>query len=148
MKSPLIIGTDLRKASAATKATLLASEVIAINQDPLMVAGDLVWRNGPNRIYAAPLAAGDRAVVMFNAHTHADQYSYYNVTLDFGMIGYNATTTAVVRDLFAQADVGTFTGNATIAVPLHGVRALRVTPTNPAYLDTTWRPWVAGTWSH
>jgi alpha-galactosidase len=143
MKSPLLIGTDIRTASAATRATLQAVEVIAINQDPLYVAGDLVWRNGPNRVYAAPLADGSRAAVLFNAHTHSSQYPAWNITLNFATLGYKNSTAAVVRDLFAQADLGTYTGTFTGAVPLHGVLALKVTPVSASERDVTWRPWLA-----
>ena len=33
-------------------AILLAREVIAVNQDELGVAGDLVWKEGPNEVRA------------------------------------------------------------------------------------------------
>lgn len=32
------------------KAILLAREIIAINQDPLGIAGDLIWKQGPNEV--------------------------------------------------------------------------------------------------
>ena len=38
-------------AGADTKSILLAEEVIAINQDPLGVAGDLIWKQGPNEVW-------------------------------------------------------------------------------------------------
>ena len=38
---------------ADVKAILLAEEVIAINQDPLGVAGDLIWKQGPNEVRRA-----------------------------------------------------------------------------------------------
>ena len=72
-KSQLLIGTDLRKASNATKATLQAVEVIAVNQDPLGVSGDLIWQQGPQRVYAGPLADGTRAVVLANFHHYMSQ---------------------------------------------------------------------------
>lgn len=46
-KSPLFIGADLRSLSREAKEILTAPEVIAVNQDPLGVAGDLVWKQGP-----------------------------------------------------------------------------------------------------
>lgn len=48
MKAPLLIGTDLRAAPSRVKAVLLAAEVVAVNQDDLGVAADLVWKQGPN----------------------------------------------------------------------------------------------------
>ena len=46
-KSPLFIGADLRSLNREAKQILTAGEVIAVNQDPLGVAGDLVWKQGP-----------------------------------------------------------------------------------------------------
>ena len=46
-KSPLFIGADLRSLSKEAKEILLAPEVIAVNQDSLGVAGDLIWKQGP-----------------------------------------------------------------------------------------------------
>ena len=47
LKSPLFIGADLRSLSREAKEILTAAEVIAVNQDPLGVAGDLIWKQGP-----------------------------------------------------------------------------------------------------
>ena len=47
LKSPLFIGADLRKLSKSALEILTATEVIAVNQDPLGVAGDLIWKEGP-----------------------------------------------------------------------------------------------------
>lgn len=47
LKAPLMVGTDLAKLSPDGYRILLAKEVIAVNQDPLGVAGDLVWKEGP-----------------------------------------------------------------------------------------------------
>ncbi len=47
LKSPLFIGADLRTLSREAKEILTAAEVIAVNQDPLGVAGDLIWKQGP-----------------------------------------------------------------------------------------------------
>lgn len=50
LKSPLVIGTDLRKLSKAALKILTAEEVIAVNQDKLGVAGDLVYKEGPEEV--------------------------------------------------------------------------------------------------
>ena len=50
LKSPLVIGTDLRKLSEAALKILTAEEVIAVNQDKLGVAGDLVYKEGPEEV--------------------------------------------------------------------------------------------------
>lgn len=53
LKSPLFIGADLRKLSKAALKILTAEEVIAVNQDPLGVAGDLIWKEGPIEVCTA-----------------------------------------------------------------------------------------------
>jgi hypothetical protein len=73
LKSPLFVAADLRQLSPASLATLTAREVIALNQDPLGVPGDLVWKQGPKEVYATPLADGGRGVVLFNRHSVLSQ---------------------------------------------------------------------------
>lgn len=49
-KSPLLIGTDLRTLRPDSLGVLLAREVLAVHQDALGVAGDLVWKQGPKEV--------------------------------------------------------------------------------------------------
>eukprot|EP01052_Picozoa_sp_SAG31_P035532 SAG31_NODE_4302_length_3371_cov_3.994193_4_plen_87_part_00 len=49
MKSPLLIGTDVTNMTAATLATLTATEVIGVNQDSLGVQAKLLLQNGSAR---------------------------------------------------------------------------------------------------
>ncbi len=51
LKSPLVIGTDLRRLSKAALKILTAEEVIAVNQDKMGVAGDLVAKEGPEEVH-------------------------------------------------------------------------------------------------
>ena len=50
LKAPLMVGADLSKLSAEGFKILLAKEVIAVNQDKLGVAGDLVSKTGPAEV--------------------------------------------------------------------------------------------------
>ena len=47
LKSPLLISADLRTISHEALAILKARELVAVNQDGLGVAGDLLWKEGP-----------------------------------------------------------------------------------------------------
>ena len=47
LKSPLLISADLRTISPTALNILKAREVVAVNQDDLGVAGDLIWKEGP-----------------------------------------------------------------------------------------------------
>lgn len=50
LKSPLLIGADLRHLNPDSLSILKAKEIIAINQDELGVPGDLVWVQGASRV--------------------------------------------------------------------------------------------------
>lgn len=53
LKSPLLIGADVRSIHPSSLEVLKAAEVIAIHQDELGVAGDLIWQQGANRVSQA-----------------------------------------------------------------------------------------------
>lgn len=50
LKSPLMVSANLASLPEESYAILLAEEVIAVNQDPLGVAGDLIWKRGPSEV--------------------------------------------------------------------------------------------------
>jgi len=67
MAAPLLIGTDLRKASADTLRILSNAEVIAVDQDRLGVQAQVLYDLGGKMVLARPLVDGDRAVALYNA---------------------------------------------------------------------------------
>eukprot|EP00638_Chattonella_subsalsa_P000437 CAMPEP_0117735898 /NCGR_PEP_ID=MMETSP0947-20121206/1590_1 /TAXON_ID=44440 /ORGANISM="Chattonella subsalsa, Strain CCMP2191" /LENGTH=552 /DNA_ID=CAMNT_0005551049 /DNA_START=450 /DNA_END=2108 /DNA_ORIENTATION=- len=159
MKSPLFFTNAASDLFSPDILSILgAEEVIAVNQDPLGVAADLVWQEGAFLVYACPLADGSRAVVIWNRHylpssrnrrqtssTGAEwslERRAYNMTLDFSWIGYTGVTQAVVRDLFLKRDLGFhFVGSYEATVEVHSAVMLKVTPVLPQDLDVVWRPW-------
>jgi len=103
-----------RAISRETLLLLKSREVVAINQDPLGVAGDLVWKQGPKevragppagshgrarrsacargrpcaQVWAAPLAGGGRAVALFNKHVASDDnFPATEMTVYWGQVG-------------------------------------------------------------
>ncbi len=66
MAAPLLIGTDLRKASRATYEILGNKEVIAVDQDPLGKQGVVVSSGGGRWVVAKEMKDGSRAVALFN----------------------------------------------------------------------------------
>ncbi|KAJ9533678.1 hypothetical protein QJQ45_026749, partial [Haematococcus lacustris] len=72
LKAPLLIGADLRRLPPASLAILKAREVIAVNQDELGAAGDLLWAEGTLQVWGAPLAGGAWAVVLLNRQSVYD----------------------------------------------------------------------------
>jgi alpha-N-acetylgalactosaminidase len=66
--TPLIMGNDLRNVSAASKAILLNTDAIAVNQDPLGQMGMRLTKTAvePAQVWYRNLANGDVAVALYN----------------------------------------------------------------------------------
>ena len=77
LKSPLLIGNDLRELSAESLTILNNPAIIAINQDPLGSAAFLIRKDtnvkkdkygmGEAHVWSGSLWGGDQLVVLFNA---------------------------------------------------------------------------------
>ncbi|GIF26281.1 alpha-galactosidase [Actinoplanes tereljensis] len=67
MAAPLIIGTDLRSASAETLGILTNREIIGIDQDRLGVAGRVVSDANGLMVLDKPLAGGEHAIALYNS---------------------------------------------------------------------------------
>lgn len=52
LKAPLMVSADLRQIQQQSLDVLRAAEVIAVNQDAMGVAGDLIWKQGPYEVHA------------------------------------------------------------------------------------------------
>lgn len=122
MASPLIAGNDIRTMSQATKDILLNKEVIAINQDPAGIQATKVKSQNGLDVWCKPLgekAGKTKAVALLNRNS-----STANITVNWADIGLSGSVT--VRDLWAKANKGSFTGSYTASVPSHGTVVLRV----------------------
>jgi alpha-galactosidase len=67
MAAPLIIGTDLRKATPDTLAVLTNKDAIAIDQDALGVQGKVVSDDHGLMVLDKPLSDGSRAIALYNS---------------------------------------------------------------------------------
>jgi alpha-galactosidase len=123
MAAPLIAGHDVRSMSLATKEILTNREVIAVDQDSLGSQGMLVWESPPElQVWSKPLADGSRAVALLNRSA-----SSAKITASFARLGLHVDS-AMVRDLWAHQDRGTFRRQYEADVPSHAVVMVRVTP--------------------
>ncbi len=123
MAAPLIAGNDVRTLPAATRDILENREVLAVDQDSLGAQGTIVWERPPElQVWMKPLQDGSRAVVLLN-RTGLQTV----ITASWWRLGRIAGP-ARVRDLWAHADLGTFTGHLSATVAAHGAVMLRVTP--------------------
>ena len=77
-------------------------------------------------IWAAPLSNGSQAVLLFNRGNTGSE----PMTVKWSDIQLPVDRPAVVRDLWAHRDLGTFTGSYTSPnINAHEVLMLRITPT-------------------
>lgn len=94
----------------------------------------------PPQIYAGPLEGSARAVVLLNLHTIWGQYLVSNLTVTWEQLGLPEGAAATVRDLYAEKDLGVFTGSFTAEVLAHDVVVVRITLLEGLESDS-WRPW-------
>jgi alpha-galactosidase len=130
LASPLILGNDVRKMSAATHRTLTSRDAIAINQDPLGISAWRFLHTGDVEYWAKPLANGEWALMILNRGSAAAPVSFdwqqYHVNDDL-----NKRTADFKKTVFGWTDVwGGRTGDTSrkleTKVPAHGVVLLRL----------------------
>jgi alpha-galactosidase len=122
LAAPLLIGTDLRRASAATLDILLNKELIAIDQDTLGAQAKPIASNAGRIVFARPLANGDTAVALYNETDVPAELS--TTAADVGLPrarGY------ALRDVWQHTNTES-TGRIRAFVAPHGVAIYRVTP--------------------
>jgi alpha-galactosidase len=119
LAAPLLAGNDLSKMNRETLEILTNKEVIAVDQDSKGAQGRRIWQEGPYEVWAKPLADGSTAVGLFNRGEDAEK-----IGVNFSDIGVSGS--AVVRDLWAHKDLGSFEGSFSAEVPRHGVVMIKV----------------------
>jgi hypothetical protein len=103
--APLLAGADLTTLSDATLATLTNPEVIAVDQDSLGLQGVKVASYGDGlEIWSKALSTpGERAVLLLNRT--GDPAA---IAVHWGDLGLSDPSPAMVRDLWARKDLGSF----------------------------------------
>jgi hypothetical protein len=128
MAAPLLAGNDLTTMSSATRTTLTNSEILAVDQDPAGKQGTKVAEPTAGlQVWSKPVQNGVRVVALLNRNGASAA-----ITAPWSAIGLGSGA-ATVRDLWAHADRGSFTGSFAATVPSHGVVVLRVVPTGTSY---------------
>jgi alpha-galactosidase len=121
MAAPLLVGTDLRRATPATMAIYLNKDVIAVDQDSLGAQGRVVQSDGTHLVFAKPLANGDVAVALFNEGDTAATMSTTAAQTGLG----KASGAYTLKDLWSKK-VTESAGQITASVPAHGTVMYRV----------------------
>ncbi|KAI9034578.1 glycoside hydrolase superfamily [Hyaloraphidium curvatum] len=138
LKSPLIIGTDLRTISPANEAILLNGEVIAINQDARGKTVTRISAAGGREVWAGPLAGAKPSCVV--ALLNRDGVARW-MAVDFAAIAGSLGLTKAqvadgrrfsIRDVFAKKDLQARWSGRTVfrgppKVDAHGLALLRIT---------------------
>ncbi|WP_433855033.1 NPCBM/NEW2 domain-containing protein [Streptomyces kronopolitis] len=120
MAAPLLIGSDLRKATPETFAILSNKDLIAVDQDSLGEPATVLASDSGRWTLVRQLAGGDRAVALFN---ETDQPQRISTTT--GAAGLPQAAGYRLRDLWQHRDTHT-TGTVSATVPAHGTVAYRV----------------------
>jgi hypothetical protein len=80
---------------------------------------------GQLEVWAGPLSDGSQAVVLLNRVDSGSE----PITVEWTDIGFPADRSALVRDLWAHKDLGTFTGSYTSPnIDHHASMMLKITP--------------------
>ncbi len=120
MAAPLLIGSDLRKATPGTFEIIGNEEVIAVDQDPLGRQGEVITSEGGRWVVSKVMKDGSRAVALFNESGTAQRISTTASALGLpGAAGYS------VRDLWQHKSYNS-AGTLAATVPAHGTVMLRV----------------------
>ncbi|MFD0342216.1 NPCBM/NEW2 domain-containing protein [Streptomyces sp. NPDC127117] len=120
MAAPLLIGSDLRKASAETFEILSNHEVIAVDQDLLGKQGTVLSSAGGRWVVAKEMRDGSRAVALFN-----ETGSTQRIATTAEEVGLPKADGYTMRDLWEHKSYNT-AGTLAATVPAHGTVLLRV----------------------
>ncbi len=119
LAAPLLAGNDLRTVAPPILDILTNREVIAVDQDKLGRQAVRLAKNGDLEVWARPLADGSQAVGLFN---RGESVAVVKAAWsDLGLKGAQK-----VRDLWAHAGRGSFTGEYAAQVPAHGAVLVKV----------------------
>ncbi|WP_435852601.1 glycoside hydrolase family 27 protein [Streptomyces sparsogenes] len=120
MAAPLLIGSDIRNATATTTSILKNTDLIAVDQDTLGKQATIVSSSGGKVVYAKQLANGDRAVALLNENS-----SSATVSTTASAVGLGGSSSYRLKNLWSKATTTT-TGSISASVPAHGTVVFRV----------------------
>jgi hypothetical protein len=127
MAAPLLIGSDLRRATPGTLEILSNREVITIDQDAKGVQGTVLSNQDGHWVFTKPLKNGDVAVALFNETGQGA-----TISTRAAAVGLPDRDGYLLRDLWKHSSTET-AGTIAAFVPAHGTVMYRVSP------DPNWR---------
>ncbi|MFI5669354.1 NPCBM/NEW2 domain-containing protein [Streptomyces sp. NPDC051704] len=142
MSAPLLIGSDLRRATAETFDILSNPDVIALDQDALGKQGTVVSASGGLVVMAKELANGDRALSLTN-----ETGSTATISARTDALGIGNRAPYALKELWTKAASVNTSGTISASVAPHATVVYRITP-GPAPLppagtsDLSDLPWT------
>jgi alpha-galactosidase len=119
--APLLLGCPLDQLDSFTLNLLTNDEVLALNQDPLGIQAKTITTAGSGEVLAKNLEDGSKAVGLFNV---ASEPNIVKITWEqLGISGKH-----VVRDLWRQKNIGTYSDGFEAVVRPHGVVLVSIQP--------------------
>ena len=120
LNAPLLVGTDVRTMSAATRAILLNTDVIAVDRDWGGEQGHRISVAGALEVWAKRMANGSVTIALLN--TGAGTATVHTTA---GAVGLPARASYATKDLWSKA-TGSTGPSISASVPSHGVVMLTV----------------------
>ncbi|MDX1701246.1 MAG: hypothetical protein R3250_11540, partial [Melioribacteraceae bacterium] len=118
LTQPLLLSCNIPTMDEFDLNLVKNSEVLAVNQDPLVKQGYRVEsREGSYEIWAKDLADGSKAVAFFNLSEEEQ-----NISISADQLGKRG----VVRDLWRQKDIGELNNQLIVKVNSHGTAFLKI----------------------
>ena len=101
----------------------MAPEVIAVNQDSLGVQGKKLFSEDNLEVWGGPLSNGRTVGLLLNRGEKLAE-----ITATWETLGLEPTDSYQVRNIWARANLGTFTKELTAEVESHGVFMFVLSP--------------------
>lgn len=117
--APLLLGCDLTQLDDFTLDLLTNSEVLAVNQDELVLPAERRYAEGRTEVWSRLLADGSTAVALYNRGQTAAR-----VTVRFAELGLSGPR--AVRDLWQRQDLGVSAAEFQAMVPQHGAILIKL----------------------
>lgn len=122
LAAPLMVSDDLQAISSSSLAALKNPDVLAIDQDPAGLQGQLVSSSGEAQVWAKPLAGGARAVALLNRGS-----APLDIQTSAAAVGMRDTARYAVRDVWKHTRYSS-SGSLAAEVGADSTVLLRVSP--------------------
>ncbi|MEI9977631.1 MAG: glycoside hydrolase family 27 protein [Edaphobacter sp.] len=129
LAAPLLASNDVRHVLPGIASILLASEVIAIDQDPMGKEGHRIMARGLVEVWERPMSDGSMVVGVFNRDTPYRDLATVSFSLPLSLVGIPSPVR--IRDIWGRKDVPATNGELATIIAGHGAALYRIYPRKP-----------------